>query len=125
MPNCNRSPALPQAPIQFEMTKRTKLFLVIPLFLTFAYGGCRRNEQRYELHGKVVMVKREKHLVTVAHDEVKGLMPAMTMPFTVRDDRDLDALAPDANLTATLVIDGAHSWLEDLVIVPATEIGRA
>lgn len=102
------------------MTKRTKLVLLIPFFLTFAFGGCRRNEQRYELHGKVVMVEREKHLVTVAHDEVKGLMPAMTMPFTVRDDRDLDALAPDANLTATLVIDGAHSWLEDLVIVQAT-----
>ena len=99
------------------MTNRTRLTLLIPFLLTLACGACRHNEKRYELKGKVVMVEREKHLVTVAHEEVKGLMPAMTMPFTVENDSDLDALAPDAQLTATLVVDGAHSWLEDLVIV--------
>ena len=99
------------------MTNRTRLTLLIPFLLTLACGACRHNEKRYELKGKVVMVEREKHLVTVAHGEVKGLMPAMTMPFTVENDSDLDALAPDAQLTATLVVDGAHSWLEDLVIV--------
>lgn len=99
------------------MTKPVRLILLIPVLLTFAFGACRHNERRYELRGKVLMVEREKHLVTVAHDEVKGLMPAMTMPFTVENDSDLDALAPDAQLTATLVIDGAHSWLEDLVVV--------
>ena len=102
------------------MTKPTRLLPLIPLLLTLVLGGCRHNEKRYELKGKVVMVEREKHLVTVAHEEVKGLMPAMTMPFTVESDSDLDALAPDAQLTATLVIDGAHSWLEDLVIVQQT-----
>jgi protein SCO1/2 len=99
------------------MNKRTAAILFIPLLLTLALGACRHNEKRYELKGKVVMVEREKHLVTVAHEEVKGLMPAMTMPFTVESDSDLDALAPEAQLTATLVVDGAHSWLEDLVIV--------
>jgi protein SCO1/2 len=93
---------------------------VILIMLVALAGACRHNEKRYELKGKVVMVEREKHLVTVAHEEVKGLMPAMTMPFTVESDSDLDALAPDAQLTATLVIDGAHSWLEDLVIVQQT-----
>jgi protein SCO1/2 len=102
------------------MTSRTRLALLIPFFLTFAFGACRHNEKRYELKGKVVMVEREKHLVTVSHNEVKGLMPAMTMPFTVANDQDLDALAPGAQLTATLVIDGAHSWLEDLIIVQST-----
>ena len=102
------------------MTTRARLIVFIPLLLTFALGACRHNEKRYELKGKVVMVEREKHLVTVSHDEVKGLMPAMTMPFTVVNDSDLDALAPDAQLTATLVVDGSHSWLEDLVIVQQT-----
>ena len=99
------------------MTKSAHRILLILVLLTLAFGACRHNEKRYELKGKVVMVEREKHLVTVAHEEVKGLMPAMTMPFTVEKDSDFDALAPDAQLTATLVVDGAHSWLEDLVIV--------
>lgn len=102
------------------MIKRSHLAPLIPFFLTFALGACRHNEKRYELKGKVVMVEREKHLVTVSHEAVKGLMPAMTMPFTVPNEQDLAALVPDSQLTATLVIDGAHSWLEDLVIVQST-----
>jgi protein SCO1/2 len=43
-------------------------------------------------------------------------MPAMTMPFTVPSDADLQILAPEDEVTATLVIDGSQSWLEDLVI---------
>jgi len=100
------------------MTTRACGFIL--LVLIGVTSGCRHNEKRYELRGKVVMVEREKHLVTVSHEDVKGLMPAMTMPFTVPNDQDLDALAPDAQLTATLVIDGAHSWLEDLVVVQST-----
>ena len=97
------------------MTTRAGGFIL--LILIAVTSACRHNEKRYELKGKVVMVEREKHLVTVSHEEVKGLMPAMTMPFTVPNDADLDALAPDAQLTATLVVDGAQSWLEDLIIV--------
>jgi protein SCO1 len=102
------------------MTKAARLVPLITLFVTLAFAACRHNEKRYELKGKVVMVEREKHLVTVSHEDVKGLMPAMTMPFTVPNNQDLDALVPDAQLTATLVIDGSHSWLEDLVVVQST-----
>lgn len=75
------------------------------------------NEKRYDLKGRVVVVEPEKHLVTVSHEEVKGFMPAMTMPFTVRSESDLQILAPEDQITATLVVDGSHSWLEDLIIV--------
>lgn len=98
------------------MTKSRLLIFLILLLLTFAFGACRRNEQRYELKGKVVLVEKDKHLATIAHDEVKGLMPAMTMPFTVPDDDDLDFLAPDDEVTATLVVDGSQSWLENLFV---------
>ena len=61
-------------------------------------------------------VDPEKHLVTVSHDDIVGYMPAMTMPFTVRNEADLQFLAPDDEITATLVVDGSHLWLEDLII---------
>jgi protein SCO1/2 len=90
-------------------------FILLPLAL--GLGACRRNEQRYELKGKVVMVEKDKHLATIAHEEVKGLMPAMTMPFTVPSQSDIDYLAPEDQVTATLVIDGSQSWLENLFVV--------
>ncbi|HSE15539.1 MAG TPA: SCO family protein [Pyrinomonadaceae bacterium] len=80
-------------------------------------AACRRgNEKRYDFKGKVIVVEPEKHLVTVSHEDIKGYMPAMTMPFTVKSESDLQILAPDDEITATLVIDGKHSWLEDLII---------
>lgn len=79
-------------------------------------GACRRNEHRYDFKGKVVMVEKEKRLVTFAHENVEGLMPAMTMPFTVPNQADLDYLAPEDQVTATLVVDGSQSWLEHLFV---------
>ena len=84
----------------------------------FLVTSCRRtgNEKRYDLTGKVIAVEPDKHLVTIQHDEIKGYMPAMTMPFTVPSESDLQILAADDQVTATLVIDGSHSWLENLII---------
>jgi protein SCO1 len=98
------------------MTKSAYFFLLIPLLLTLAFSACRRNEHRYDLKGKVVMVEKEKRLVTISHEDVAGLMPAMTMPFTVPNQADLDFLAPEDQVTATLVVDGSQSWLENLFV---------
>lgn len=99
------------------MTKSAFLFVLIVLLLAVSFGACRRNEKRYDLKGKVVMVEKEKRLVTISHEDVAGLMPAMTMPFTVPNQADLDYLAPDDQVTATLVVDGSQSWLENLFVV--------
>lgn len=102
------------------MTKSHLLTVLIVFFLTAGLGACRRNEKRYDLKGKVVMVEKEKHLVTISHEDVEGLMPAMTMPFTVPNRADLDYLAPEDQVTATLVVDGSQSWLESLFVVRAS-----
>ena len=82
-----------------------------------ALAGCRRssaNEKRYELKGKVVAVEKDKRLVTIAHEEIKGYMPGMVMPFTIKDDWPFEIpLVPGDQITATLVIDGSTSWLEN------------
>ncbi|HKS08213.1 MAG TPA: SCO family protein [Pyrinomonadaceae bacterium] len=99
------------------MTRFSRVLVVLLLVLTGVFAACRRNEKRYELKGKVVMVEKEKHLVTISHEDVAGLMPAMTMPFTVPNQADLDFLAPEDQVTATLVVDGSQSWLENLFVV--------
>lgn len=97
-------------------------FQFLTLSLLILIGGisaCRNrsaNQKKYDLKGKVVAVEPDKHLVTIAHEEVKDFMPAMTMPFTVPSAADLQILAPEDQVTATLVVDGAQSWLEELVI---------
>lgn len=66
-----------------------------------------------------MLVEKDQHLVTIAHEDIKDYMPAMTMPFTVGEDWWWVfevPLVPGDHVNATLVVDGAKSWLEDLVI---------
>lgn len=71
--------------------------------------------RRYRLTGLVLEGAGADGQVTVAHDAVDGLMPAMTMPFSIRGATQ--ALLPDDHITATLVIGQDSSWLENVVIV--------
>ncbi len=88
--------------------------------------SCRRsNERRFELTGKIVAIEPDKHQVTVSHEDIKGYMPGMTMPFTVRDQINLKELSPNDKLTATLVVDGTHTWLEDLIVTHVSSDGSA
>jgi len=106
-------------PVKYLSALRLVISLVLLLALT-AFSGCRRNTsnaKRYEFKGKVLTVEKDKHLVTVSHEEVKGLMDAMTMPFMVRDEWVFDQAATGDQITATLVVEETESWLENVVIV--------
>ena len=103
------------------------LFLcLVPCLITMVLiSGCRQQrtrsatEKHYELKGKVVLVEKDQHLVTIAHEDIKDYMPAMTMPFTVGEDWWWVfevPLVPGDQVNATLIVDGAKSWLEDVVI---------
>jgi protein SCO1 len=74
--------------------------------------------RRYELKGKVVAVDKAERRVTVAHEEIAGYMEAMTMPFALRqnDYWALDILEPGQTLSATLVVDGGLTWVENIVV---------
>ena len=75
------------------------------------------NEKRYDLKGKVVAVNKSERTATIAHEDIKGYMPAMTMPFKVKSDADLELLKPGDQITGTLVVDDLSSWVEITAIV--------
>jgi protein SCO1 len=101
-------------------------FAILTLCLTAALGvlpACHHRsatEKRYDLKGKVVAVEKDKRLVTISHEDIKGYMPGMVMPFLVKDGEPLEILAPGDLIQATLVVDGSASWIEGLII---TEVG--
>ena len=73
-------------------------------------------EKHYDLKGKVIAVDKEKRELTIAHEDIKDYMSGMTMPFSVKADWVFEIAAPGNQLTATLVVDGTQSWLEDVVL---------
>ncbi len=75
--------------------------------------GCQRApEQRtYQLHGQVLAVKPESREILVKHDDIPGFMPAMTMPYTVKDEKLISERAPGDLIDATLVVSEGSAWL--------------
>lgn len=95
-----------------------------------ALAGCSKapapaqasGEQHYQLVGRVVSVDRAHHRLTVAHEAVKGLMPAMTMEFPVSPG-DAESVHPGERIRADLVRDAAgNGRLEN--IWPDDRVGR-
>jgi protein SCO1/2 len=67
-------------------------------------------DRRYTLQGQIQSLDAPHKIAVVKHEEIKGFMPAMTMPYEVEDVKALDALAPGDLINATLVVfsNGAH-----------------
>lgn len=76
--------------------------------LLLACGG-----DTYIVEGTVVSVEGPT-TVTIDHREVRGLMPAMVMPFKVADPALLEGVGPGARVVARLRLDGPTSVLEAL-----------
>jgi protein SCO1 len=73
--------------------------------------------QQYPVKGMVVSVNRAGSTFTASIEEIPGFMRAMTMPFEVRQVKDLDGLAPGAIVEFTLVVEAKTSYAERIRIV--------
>ena len=69
----------------------------------------RKKVTDYPLKGTVKKIDFER--VTIAHEEIKGFMAAMTMPFHVSDRESLEGVKPGDEIEATL-----HVILENGVV---------
>jgi protein SCO1/2 len=97
------------------------LFTLVLSSVVIIHSACgpRRsaNEKRYPIKGKVVAVSPTDHTITIAHDDIGDYMPAMTMPFKIKNEADLQMVKPGDQLTGTLVVDDLSSWVEITSII--------
>lgn len=94
--------------------------IVMLLVFDACKSGVKEPEERYALKGKVVSIDKRGSTVTIAHEDIPGLMDAMTMPFDLKDRRLFDQLAEGDGIQATLVVAGRRSWLDEVVITRMT-----
>jgi protein SCO1 len=87
--------------------------LVRIVVLVMALAGCRQQApvREYRLVGQITAIDRATGYVTVRHDDIKHFMPAMTMPFAVRDRRLLEGHVPGDLVEATLQVQNADAWI--------------
>ena len=100
-----------------------------------AVASCRQAPpaRHFELVGQILAVNPAKNEVTIKHQDIKGLMPGMTMPFTVQDPSLLRERQAGDLVTATLVVEEVKAYLttltktghEDVPEVPATPAAKS
>ncbi len=97
-----------------------ELFRIIPFAACiglFIPIGCSHPTpaRRYELEGRVIAVNPALRQLTIAHQDVAGLMKGMTMPFIVgkQDEWVFRAIVPGDQIHATLVLSD-HAELQDI-----------
>ncbi|HZM09770.1 MAG TPA: SCO family protein [Candidatus Limnocylindrales bacterium] len=80
--------------------------------------------KRYELQGRVVAVDSGSREITVAHQDIPGLMPGMTMPFPIARDQDwvFGKIGPGDHIHATLVMTD-HAELQDISFTQGSDTG--
>lgn len=86
--------------------------------------GCNRSK-KYALQGEVVAKNLSTSEITVNHGDIPGFMPAMAMPYRVKDPAVVQELQPGDKIAAEVVVgkDPSDYWLEDVRITD--ESGRS
>jgi protein SCO1/2 len=72
------------------------------------------DQRVFTLQGQVLSVQPAKKLAEIKHEEIKGFMPAMTMPYEVRDARLLDGVSPGDLISAKLIVESNGAYLGEI-----------
>ncbi len=87
------------------------------LLVCAVVAGCAHDTAKsYPIHGQILALSAPQpdgHAeVTLQHGDIPGFMPAMTMPYTVKNAANVTGLAAGDVIDATLVVDGDDVHLD-------------
>ena len=79
--------------------------------------GCQNSHAKYVLAGRVVNKQPATRQLIIDNDDIPGFMPAMTMPYAVKDPDGFNRVQPADIIRADVVVgpDGKF-WLEHLAV---------
>jgi protein SCO1 len=99
---------------------RTRTIIALAALSLAAACNRQPDAPTYQLTGQILVVKPETKEVLVKHQDIPGFMPAMTMPYTVKDAEVLKQRVPGDLITATL-----HVAPEGPFLTAITKTGSA
>jgi len=74
--------------------------------------------ETHSVTGMVLKVDHPGKMMMVSCDTIPGYMEAMTMPFSVRQSKELDGLQPGATVEFTWFVDGDSSYAANIHVKP-------
>jgi len=75
-------------------------------------------QQVFQVKGVVKSVSPQTKSVEIRHEEITNFMPAMTMPFDVRNTNELAGLKPGRAVSFRLTVTDRDSWIDQIQALP-------
>lgn len=79
-----------------------------------AQGPQGTNRQVFVVNGLVTSVKPREKSVEIKHEAIPNYMPAMTMPFDVKDTNLLAGLEPGQRVSFRLIVTQTEGWIDEI-----------
>ena len=93
-------------------------------------AGCNRatteapdgSQRRYDARGIVRAVGPDNRSLDVEHEDIRDFMPSMTMPFAVRDSKEIAGMRVGDPISFRLTVTENDSWIDQVKKINAAEV---
>jgi protein SCO1/2 len=72
------------------------------------------NQRVFQVKGVVKAIKPARKEIEIKHEAIPDYMPAMTMPFDVKDTNELTGLAPEQPISFRLTVTDTEGWVDKI-----------
>jgi protein SCO1/2 len=72
------------------------------------------NERVFEVKGIVKAIRPSQKEIEIKHEAIPGYMPAMTMPFEVKDTNELVGVEPEQSISFRLTVTDTEGWVDNI-----------
>jgi len=83
------------------------------VLLAVASSSCTK-ERAFQVNGIVREILPDRKQVKIEHEKIPGYMEAMTMPFDVKDAKELTGLQPGDKVAFRMVVTEKDGWIEHI-----------
>jgi len=80
------------------------------------------SSKNFQVKGVVISVKPKEKSVEIKHEAIPGYMPAMTMPFDVKDVKELSGLKAGDFVSFRMVVTDIEGWIDHIQKLSTTNL---
>ena len=114
-------PAFTRLQRRARVTRMRTVFTLFVVSCAICLAEC-SHARKFKLRGQIVAIDRGRQELTIKHEDIRGFMPGMTMPFKVSEARLLERWEAGDLVEATLIVEDSKAYLTSVERIGHAEL---